>query len=141
MNDILIYTETLIDHMPLVKEVLGRLRTNRLQANLRKSVFEKQEVEFVGFMVISEGLQMSDRKIEAVQSWLKPRTAKNIQEFLEFANFYRRFIKNFSQLAHPLTQLTKKDEPWRWSAQCEKAFADMKKRFCEVPILAHFQSE
>jgi hypothetical protein len=141
LDDILIYTETLTDHKPLVQEVLGRLKANRLQANLRKSVFEKQEVEFVGFMVTAKGLRMSDRKIEAVQTWPTPRTVKNVQEFLGFANFYRRFIQNFSHLTHPMTQLTKKDEPWKWSAQCEKAFRDMKKRFCEAPILAHFQSE
>ena len=127
LDDILIYTETLTDHKPLVQEVLGRLKANRLQANLRKSVFEKQEVEFVGFMVTAKGLRMSDRKIEAVQTWPTPRTVKNVQEFLGFANFYRRFIQNFSHLTHPMTQLTRKDEPWKWSAQCEKAFGDMKK--------------
>src|SRR5690606_36439994 len=82
---------------------------------------------------------MSERKIVAVQDWPVPKTVNNIQEFIGFANFYRRFIKNFSHLTHPITQLTKKDEPCNWTTKCEAAFQELKKLFCEAPILSHLE--
>src|SRR5690606_28674934 len=94
LDDILIYSESKEEHQRLLCEVLRRLKENRLQANLTKSVFEVEEVEFVGYIVSAKGLAMSERKIAAVQDWPVPQTVKNIQEFLGFANFYRRFIKN-----------------------------------------------
>src|SRR5215217_1468034 len=139
LDDILIYSESREEHEKLLKEVLKRLRNNHLQANLAKSVFEVEEVEFVGYIVSARGLAMSERKIVAVQDWPVPKTVKNVQEFLGFANFYRRFIRNFSHLTHPMTQLTKKDEPWNWTTKCEAAFQELKKRFSEAPILSHFK--
>ena len=140
LDDILIYSESEEEHQRLLCEVMRRLKENRLQANLTKSMFEVEEVEFVGYIVSAKGLAMSERKIAAVQECPVPQTVKNIQEFLGFANFYRRFIKNFSHLAHRMTQVTKKNEPWNWSANCDAAFRELKPRFCEAPILAHFKS-
>ena len=83
---------------------------------------------------------MSAAKVEEVQNWAIPRKVKDVQEFLGFANFYRRFIKDFAKLAVPLTALTKKDEPWLWTPRCQKAFTLLKNAFTSAPMLAHFDS-
>ena len=87
------------------------MKNSHLQANRTKSVFEVEEVEFVGYIVSAQGFAMLERKIMAVQDWPMPQMVKNVQEFLGFANFYWQFIMNFFHLTHPITQLTKKDEP------------------------------
>ena len=83
---------------------------------------------------------MSAAKVEEVQNWATRRKVQDVQEFLGFANFYRRFIKDLAKLAVPLTALTKKDEPWLWTPCCQKAFTLLKNAFTSAPILAHFDS-
>ena len=83
---------------------------------------------------------MSKRKIEEVENWLVLQKVKDVEEFLGFANFYRWFIQGFTQIAVPLTALTRKDEPWSWTPRCQKAFDMLKQRFTYFPILAHFDA-
>ena len=83
---------------------------------------------------------MSAAKVEEVQNWATPRKVKDVQEFLGFANFYQRFIKDFAKMAVPLTALTKKNEPWLWTPHCQKAFPLLKNAFTSAPILTHFDS-
>ena len=84
---------------------------------------------------------MSTEKVQAVKDWPTLKTVKNMQEFLAFANFYRRFIENFAKIAQPLIELTKGKTPWVWNRWRQEAFDELKKRFCEAPVLAHFHSE
>ena len=87
-------------------------------------------------MIIHPGeVQMDPSKVAAVKDWPTPTTLKEVQAFIGFANFYRRFIKDFSTMAHPLHDLTKKDVPWHWSQEQQEAFNAIKKQFCEEPIL------
>ena len=79
--------------------------------------------------------------MQAVKDWLTLKKVKNIQEFLGFANFYRRFIENFTKVAQPLTELTKGKTPWVWDRQRQEPFDELKGRFCEAPVLAHFHCE
>jgi len=83
---------------------------------------------------------MLEEKVEAVLGWKTPNSLTEVQSFLGFANFYRRFIKNYSQVAKPLTELTKKEKGkgWVWNQEAEAAFKDLKYRFATAPILAHF---
>ena len=83
---------------------------------------------------------MSTAKVEEVQNWAMPKKVKDVQEFLGFENFYRRFIKDCAKLAVPLTALTRKDEPWLWTPCCQKIFTLLKNAFTSVPILAHLDS-
>ena len=140
LDDILIYSDTEEEHVELVKEVLRRLRKYNLCAAIKKSQFHTSEVEYLGFIISADGISMSERKIEAIRNWPEPKTVKNIQEFLGFANFYRRFIEGFSKIAHPLTAQTKKGLTFDWTPQCQKAFDTLKQRFIEAPILKHFRS-
>ena len=84
---------------------------------------------------------MDQEKLKAVAEWKTPACVKDVQAFLGFANFYRRFIRGFSQIAKPLTQLTKKDVKFAWNDKCEQAFQALKLSFVTAPILLHFDPE
>jgi len=81
---------------------------------------------------------MDDSKVQVIHDWPRPRRLKDVQAFLGFANFYRYFIKNYSQIVLPLTYLTRKDVAWNWSADCENVFKSLKSAFTMVPVLAHW---
>jgi len=140
MDDILVYAKTEEEHDRLVKTVLGRLQNNGLAISPEKCIWKAEKVEFLGYVTGRNGISMSQDKVEAVLSWERPTSLKEVQSFLGFANFYRRFIQSYSQVARPLTELTKKkeDRQWSWNPEAEKAFEDLKKRFTTAPILNHF---
>ena len=106
LDNILIYSDNLVDHKQHVKEVLTRLRKHKLYASLSKCSFHQREVEFLGFILSPEGLQMDQNKVKVIQEWSTPRRVRDIQAFLGFANFYRHFIHGYSKLTAPLTHLT-----------------------------------
>ena len=81
---------------------------------------------------------MSPDKIQTISDWPEPRKVKDIQSFLGFANFYRRFIFNYSDIVVPLTWLTQKDAPWNFSEDCRHSFNALKHAFTTAPILTHF---
>ena len=142
MDDILIYAKTEEEHDRRVKEVLGRLQQNGLAVSPEKCIWKAHEVEFLGYMIGRNGIRMSTDKVEAVLEWKTPRSLTEVQSFLGFANFYRRFIRDYSKVARPLTELTKKTEKtWEWTPEAGRAFTDLKNRFTTAPILAHFDPE
>ena len=108
LNDILIYTkDSGQGYIEAVKWVLDVIRRNRLFANLKKCQFHKDEVCFLGYIVSAQGVRMEDERIEAVKNWPEPTSVRDIQVFIGFANFYRRFIRGFSRIAAPLTSMLK----------------------------------
>jgi len=92
IDDILVYADTEEGHDRMVKEVLKRLQTNGLAISLEKCVWKAKEVEFLRYIVGRNGIRMSDEKVEAVLGWKTPNSLTEVQSFLGFANFYRRFI-------------------------------------------------
>ena len=98
LDDILIYSENLEDHRRHVREVFERLRRFSLYANLKKYSFFQTEVEFLGFIVGRQGTRMDPKRVEAVTQWPQPKSVHNIQVFLSFVNFYRRFIEGYSHI-------------------------------------------
>ena len=108
LDDILIYIKDPGQgHVEAVKWVLDVLRRHGLFANLKKCQFHKDEVRFLGYIVSPQGVKMEDEQIEAVKNWPKPTSVRDIQVFIGFANFYRRFIRGFSRIAAPLTSMLK----------------------------------
>ena len=104
-------------------------------------MWKTQEVEFLGYVLGREGIKMAKGKVEAVLEWKTPPSLTEVQSFLRFANFYRRFIQDYSRVARPLTELTKGDKKeWKWNPQVEEAFQDLKRRFTTVQKLAHFDA-
>lgn len=138
LDDILIYSNDEVQHRDHVFTVLGLLRKHNLYAKATKCAFGITETEFLGYIVSQDGLKMDPSKVNTVLDWPIPHHIKAVQSFLGFANFYRRFIRNYSRIVSPLTALTKKDTPFLWTDQCQKAFDELKQRFVSAPILRHF---
>ena len=143
IDDRLIYAKTEEEHDTIVKEVLQRLQANRLAISPEKYAWKQKEVEFLGFVIGREGIKMAEEKMKAVLEWKSPTSLVETQSFLGFANFYRRFIKDFSRVAWPITELTKATitKDWKWTAEAEQAFSELKHRFTSAPILAHFEPQ
>ncbi|KAL0147024.1 hypothetical protein M9458_057548, partial [Cirrhinus mrigala] len=135
LDDILIFSSSLQEHVQHVRRVLQRLLENGLFVKAEKCVFHAQSVPFLGYIISSEGVRMDPDKVKAVVDWPTPESRKALQRFLGFANFYRRFIRNFGQLATPLTALTSARTTFRWSSAAEAAFTKLKSRFVSAPIL------
>lgn len=138
LDDILIYSQDLASHKKHVREVLLRLRKHRLYAKPEKCAFHTTSVEYLGYLLSPDGLTMSSEKIQAIVDWPEPRKVKDVQSFLGFANFYRRFIFNYSDIVVPLTRLTRKGVLWDFSEDCRKSFETLKKAFTSAPVLTHW---
>ena len=141
LDDIMVFTESedIAVHVAQVREVLSRLRKNHLFVKLEKCDFHSTTSEFLGYVVSPSGLSMSESKTEVIESWPTPDSVKDVQTFLGFANFYRRFIEGYSAITRPLNDLTKKSEqPFTWTAKAQGAFEHLKKAFTTAPILRHF---
>ncbi|KAF8752650.1 hypothetical protein RHS01_07611 [Rhizoctonia solani] len=126
LDDILIFSEDPEKHPEHVREVLSRLMKNQLFCKLSKCHFHVTTVDYLGIVISPAGFSMDQKKIEAVTSWPQPKTVKQVQAFLGFVNYLRRFIPNFSSVARPLHNLTKKETPWSWGSQEEEAFQELK---------------
>ena len=141
LDDILIYSSNLSEHWKLVKEILQWLKNNSLYTFLDKYVFYQNSVEFLGYVLGPEGVEMDSEKVQTIQTWPKPHYLKNIQVFLGFANFYRRFIDNYSDLILSLTYLTHKNTNWNWNIKCDSVFKLLKATFTTTLVLAHWDPE
>jgi len=141
LDDILIFSKTETEHIEHVRKVLSKLQKARLLLKPEKCEFHKEEVPFLGYIIGRNGLRMDPAKIEAVLGWPEPKTVKEVQAFLGFANFYRGFIDKYSKIAAALTELTKQDRVFEWIKEAAKAFIDLKTRFTTAPILALFDPE
>jgi transposase InsO family protein len=139
IDDLMIYTKTdnIQEHEKLVKKVLKRLEEHDLFAKPEKCTFRVKEVEFLGMIVSREGIKMDDSKVKAIREWPTPKTVRGVRSFLGLANFYRRFIEGYAQVARPLNDLTKKDTPFAWKEAQQTAFDTLKNRFTTAPILAY----
>ena len=135
LDNILIYSVNLEDHKKHVREVLRCLRKHGLYAKPEKCEFHTDTTEYLGYCLSPAGLMMAQNKVDIIRDWPEPRKVKDIQSFLGFANFYRRFIYNYSDIVVPLTRLMRKDAPWNFSADCRRSFNSLKEAFTSTPIL------
>ncbi|XP_063808038.1 uncharacterized protein LOC135005769 [Pseudophryne corroboree] len=120
-----------------VREVLRRLRENRLYGKLSKCTFEVPSIPFLGYVISGSYLQMDPTKLEAIANWSTPSTLKSIQRFLGFANYYRKFNRGFSTLIAPITNLTRKGaDHSNWSEDDLAAFQRVKQAFMSAPVLS-----
>ncbi|KAF7770963.1 hypothetical protein Agabi119p4_6937 [Agaricus bisporus var. burnettii] len=138
LDDILIYSDNPLQHRKHVREVLRRLREHGLYARADKCEFNSESVEYLGYILSPGGLTMSSDKVKTIQDWPEPRKVKDVQSFLGFANFYRRFIYGYSDIVVPLTRLTRKGTPWNFSSEAWEAFETLKKAFTTAPVLTHW---
>ncbi|KAH7551035.1 reverse transcriptase [Bipolaris maydis] len=126
LDDVLVYSSgTREEHVEHVKKVLRKLK----------------ETEFLGFIISTEGVKMNPKKIQTVQEWPKPNTVKDVQSFLGFANYYRKFIKDYSKITAPLTEITKKEIGFKWEQEHQEAFDRIKQIFLEAPVLEMYSPQ
>jgi predicted aspartyl protease len=140
VDDVLVYTDgSLEEHRSHVRKVLEKLREAGLYLDVTKSEFEVKRTKYLGFVIEAEkGVSMDPAKVEAVVNWARPTTVRGVRGFLGFANFYRQFIRNYSDIAAPLTNLTGKNVPFHWSDAADAAFQRIKRMFISAPILLQF---
>ncbi|KAK3561619.1 hypothetical protein QTP86_010759 [Hemibagrus guttatus] len=138
IDDILIYSRNLAEHCQHMREVLQRLRDYQLFLKAEKCAFHQSSVHFLGYIIDHSGFRMDERKVAAVRDWPLPTTIKELQRFLGFANFYRRFIRGYSSITSPLTSLLRnKPKSLTWNPAATQAFDALKTAFTTAPLLAH----
>ncbi|KAI2655590.1 Transposon Tf2-6 polyprotein [Labeo rohita] len=135
LDDILIFSHTLSEHISHVRLVLQRLLENKLFVKAEKCEFHVSSVNFLGYVIEGGQVKTDPEKIQAVIEWPKPITLKQLQRFLGFANFYRRFIRDYSRVAAPLTSLTSSSTPFKWTQEADRAFVKLKELFTSAPVL------
>ena len=140
LDDILIYSRTIEEHEQHIRAVLDRLRAEKFFGRIKKCDFYQTEVEYLGFDVGAYGVKPSLSKVRAVAEWPKPTSVKDVRSFLGLASFYRKFIWHFSEIAAPLTDLTKKGRAKVWSPEVwgekeDAAFTNLKLAMVTAPVL------
>ena len=153
LDDIIIFSDSFEEHVSRVEQVLDRLQLCGLKLNPKKCVFGQDKVRYVGHIVSEEGVEADPEKLDRVKDWPRPQTPEDVRRFIGFCGYYRRFVKSFSQLAKPLTDLmpppTKKKKgrklpvkqtsakKWTWGEEQETAFQQLKEKLVTAPILAY----
>src|SRR5467141_3687982 len=136
MDNILIFSgQTKEEHHAIVVWVLDILRRHRLYLKAEKCTFRQPTVEYLGLILLEGRVEMDPVKVAGVRDWPTPRNVTEVQSFIGFVNFYRRFIQDFSHVSKPLNQLTKKGEAWKWTKDEWKAFEELKQLITSTPIL------
>ncbi|KAI3740183.1 hypothetical protein L2E82_30605 [Cichorium intybus] len=121
IDDILINSRSKEEHSQHLRQVLETLRAEKLYTKFSKCKFWLRKVDFLGHVVSKEGIHVDPSKIKAIENWKAPRTPTEIRQFLGLAGYYRRFIKNFSKIAKPLTALTQKGVTFKWGDKQDTA--------------------
>ncbi|WVZ80788.1 hypothetical protein U9M48_028239 [Paspalum notatum var. saurae] len=136
IDDILIYSKNKKEHEEHLWIGLTRLREHKLYAKFSKCAFWLKEVSFLGHILSEKGVAVDPSKVDDVLNWKQSETVTEIRSFLGLASYYRRFIKDFSKTAKPMTSLTKKNAKYVWSPKCVEAFQTLKKLLTSAPVLA-----
>ncbi|XP_019096023.1 PREDICTED: uncharacterized protein LOC104779116 [Camelina sativa] len=134
-EDILVYSKNLEEHVQHLEAVLTTLREEKLFANLKKCTFCTDNLVFLGFVVSADGIKVDEEKVKAIRDWPSPKTVGEVRSFHGLAGFYRRFVKDFSTIAAPITKVIKKDVGFKWEKAQEEAFQALKEKRTNAPLL------
>ena len=136
LDDIIIFSRTVEDHWQRLTEVLQRLKEAGLKIKPSKCHLLCKSVRYLGYVVSEKGIAADADKIKCVENWPTPTDRESLRQFLGFASYYRKFIRNFADIAAPLHALTEKSKPWHWTERCDKAFVALKVKLASPPILS-----
>ena len=132
--DILIYSRSCSEHLQHLQAVFDTLRAHQLKVKHSKCAFATTSVAYLGHIISVDGVAMDGDKVAAVTAWPQPRSVRSLRRFLVLAGYYRRFIKDFGNLAAPLMQLLKK-EAFLWTEAATSAFEALKRALSSAPVL------
>jgi len=135
IDDILVYSNSYLEHEQHLRQVLSTLREHQLYVKVSKCEFWLKEVVFLGHVISAQGILVDPRKVEAVLKWERPTNVTEIRSFLGLAGYYKRFIEGFSTITILMTRLTRKETKWEWTDECEQSFQKLKKRLTTAPVL------
>ena len=140
LDDVLIYSNNLQQDQQDVRNMLEAIRTSGMKVKPSKCEFHKEETEYLGFIINWEGIKTDPIKTQAIWDWKTPKNKTDIQSFLEFCNFYRRFIEGFSRTAKPLFDRTEKkyDGKWERTDKEQQAFNELRRKLTTAPVMVHF---
>ncbi|UYV74341.1 K02A2.6-like [Cordylochernes scorpioides] len=138
LDDVIIYSSDFSTHLKRIEAVLKCFREANLKLNNKKCQFAFEELEILGHITNQHGIKPAEHNIKAIRDFPRPKKIKEIQSFLGMCSYYRKFIKGFSKIADPLTSLIKKNVPFTWTENQEKAFQTLKVALINPPILGHF---
>lgn len=138
IDDLLIASETMEDHIATLRELFQRLRKAGVKLNREKCVLMKESVHYLGHVVSAQGLSTNSDKVRAVAEMPRPKNMSETKAFMGMVNYYAKFIKNLAETAKPLYELMRQDSVFKWTAECDGAFLRLKKELSEAPVLAHY---
>ncbi|GBG81923.1 hypothetical protein CBR_g34105 [Chara braunii] len=135
LDDILVFSRTLQEHEGHLRQVLEKLREANFKINAKKCEWAKTQVLYLAHVLDGDDIKPEDNKIAAIRDWPTPRTLTELRSFLGLANYYRKFVKNFSTIVAPLRRLLKKETIWKWDKDCTFAMKKLKQALIEYPVL------
>lgn len=148
LDDLIIFGNTFEEHMEHLEIIFNRLRECNLKLTAEKCKFGSRKVKYVGFIVSEEGIETDPEKVEKIKNWPTPQNPDEVRQFIGFAGFYRKFIKDFSKIIKPLNELMPKEnqrkkrkpqqpDDWLWTADHQTAFDTLKEHMTNAPILGY----
>ncbi|UYV69112.1 hypothetical protein LAZ67_6002474, partial [Cordylochernes scorpioides] len=135
-DDILVYTKTWQEHIELLSKVFDKLRQYNMKLKLSKCIFGRTEVKYLGHIISHNQLKPDPGKVKSIEDFPRPDTVKKVRQFMGLANYYRKFVKDFSKISFPLVRLTRKNQPFIWNEEVEESFAKLKMALSTKPVLA-----
>ncbi|GBG79965.1 hypothetical protein CBR_g30227 [Chara braunii] len=135
LDDILIFSKTVEEHVAHLDKVLSLLRQHKFKINGEKCEFGRTRILYLGHEISAEGLKPDDAKVASIRDWPRPQSVTEMRSFLGMTGYYRTFVKNYSIVAAPLTDLTRLDTPWEWTDECEAAFRHLKHALTHYEVL------
>ena len=137
LDDIIIYSRSEKEHLEHLEEIFTRLKTAGLKLKLTKCCFFKRHIQYLGHLILADGIQPLPEKLESIAKMPAPKNPKEVKQFLGLVGYYRKFVRRFADISRVLTHLTKKDMEFKWTLECENCFQILKEFLQQAPILRY----
>ena len=137
LDDILIFSASVEEHISHVIQVFERLRQHKLKLKLKKCAFFQRETRYLGYVISSKGISPDQEKIKVMRNMLPPTTVREVRALVGTFSYYRRFLPNFSDIAAPIINLRKKYSKFKWTPECQKSFEFLKESLSVIPLLSY----
>ena len=137
LDDIIVFSNNKIEHLRHIEEIFTRLECFGLKMKREKCDFFKKHIQYLGHLIAEDGFTPLPEKLKSIRNMPKPKTPKEVKQFLGLIGYYRKFVPRFSDIARSLTNLTRHDTEFMWTEKCDKAFKHLKELLMQHPILRY----